>query len=134
MKKGYSFNEIIIAIFIMSLALSPVFLITTQSNMNLSENVLYLDALMTCTTIMSQARQKEFISKFINDEIIINKEETHGFVLSDDLFETTHTRALVKFDKIDRNFVHILVNLKYQNESGREVVVNLDSGVFLNAF
>ncbi|MFA5480400.1 MAG: type II secretion system protein [Candidatus Muiribacteriota bacterium] len=133
-KKGYSLNEIVVAIVILGLATTPLFMVTMQSNKNLQENVLYLDALMAATTVMAQAKQQSFISLYNNSEIKIDRENNMGFQLSGDIFEKTLSQIKLKFETIDKNFYYITLQMSYRNNVGREVSINMESGAFASVY
>jgi type II secretory pathway pseudopilin PulG len=132
-RKGFTFIQIVVAIFILGVALSPVLILNLQSNKNLQENIYYLDAMLTATTIMSQAKQKNFLVRLPN-EITIEKDNNYGFIFPNDLINKTDSLIILKYIKSGNNFVKINLELSYKNISGRETNIFLDSGVFLNVY
>ena len=129
-KKGFTFIQLVLALFILGLSLSPVVMITMQGNMNLRENILYLDALMTATTIISQAKQYSFIHENIAKTITLEPDSNKGFVVPEDLFSKTKTDIQLIFKEMDKNLIYIMVQIKYEAKDGKERTIKMESGVF----
>jgi len=129
-KKGFTFIQLVLALFILGLSLTPVVMITMQGNRNLRENILYLDALMTATTVISQAKQYSFIHKNLGKTINVGLEDNKGFILPEELFSRTKASVDIIFKKMDENLVYILVRIKYEGKNGKDREILMESGVF----
>ena len=134
-KKGFTFIQVIIAMFIVSLALGPIMMINRQNNRNLEENNNYMEALMIATTVLSQIKQEQFIKRINSTEgVSLKKDNPYNIYVPQDFFKEEDLEVIAGVRPEDNNFTYLYCIVRYRNTAGNITSIRLDSGAFHNVY
>ncbi|MCK9476184.1 MAG: hypothetical protein M0R46_09705 [Candidatus Muirbacterium halophilum] len=134
-KKAFTFIQVIIAMFVISIALGPIMMINRQNNRNLEENNNYMEALMIATTVLSQIKQEQFIKR-INSlgQIKLAKDNPYNIYIPQDFFKEEDFEVIAGVRPEDNNFTYLFCIVRYKNTAGNITSIRLDSGAFHNVY
>lgn len=134
-RRGFTFIQIIIAMFIIGIALGPIMMINSQNNRNIQENSNYMEALMVATTVLSQLKQEQFLDRFNKTgDIVLEKDNPYKIYIPFDFFREDDLEVLAGVRPEDNNFTYLYCVVRYRNTAGNITSIRLDSGAFHHVY
>ncbi len=133
-RKAFSFMQLVLAIAILGISLSPILMVNLQSNRKLVENRLYTEALGVLTQLLDYFQVPQNSKDLRDKDLTVDQTNFQKFALSAQLFEEHDCEIKIDF-KMNGNTI-LLINyyMTFTNENGGQTEINRHRSVYFDEY